>query len=336
MPLIDIHAHMVPKQFPADPAGGSNARWPCMQCHPTDPSQATVIIGGKPFRAIDDRCWNTERRLESMGLDGIDAQALSPMPELLSYWFSAEDTIVMGRHIAEAIGGMMAKAPKHFYGLGMAPLQNPDKAAEELLVLKRDFGMCGVEIGTNVLGKNLGDPEFRVFFAAAEELGMAVFIHPLNPLGQDRWGSVPALAPIAAFPMDTALAAASLVYAKVMQAHPKLRLAFSHGGGAAMTVLNRMQQIWNSAPEMLHPLPEAPLTTARRFYYDTLVYEPALLRALRDMFGADRLIIGTDDPFAIRQQKPAAFVRSCGLAESEIAAVLGGNARNFLGIANHA
>jgi len=101
-------------------------------------------------------------------------------------------------------------------------------------------------------------------------------------------------------------------------------------------VLNRMQQIWNSAPEMLQPLPEAPLATARRFYYDTLVYEPALLRALRDMFGADRLIIGTDDPFAIRQKNPGAFVRGCELAESEIAAVLGGNARNFLGIAGQA
>lgn len=332
MKTIDVHAHIVPQNFPVDPQGGKNMRWPCMQCDANDPAKATVMIGGKPFRAIDDRCWNVDRRLSVMAQDGVDVQVLSPMPELLSYWFDVEDTVVMGRHLAQTLRDMIDAAPAHFYGLGMVPLQDPDRAAQELAVLKRDYGLHGVEIGTNVLGKDLGDPRFDVFFAAAEELGMVVFIHPLNPVGQERWGAVPVLAPIAAFPMDTALAVTSLVYAKVMQAHPKLRLAFSHGGGSAMTALNRMQQIWKSAPEMMQPLPEAPLATARRFYYDTLVYEPALLRALKDMFGAQQLMIGTDDPFPIRQQKPGEFLQTGGFSDAELNAMRGGNALRFLGV----
>lgn len=332
MKTIDIHAHIVPQNFPADPSGGKNNRWPCMQCDANDAAKATILIGGKPFRALDDRCWNVDRRLSYMAQDGVDIQVLSPMPELLSYWFDVEETVVMGRHLAQTLRDMIDAAPGHFYGLGMVPLQDPDRAAEELLVLKRDYGLHGVEIGTNILGKDLGDPRFKVFFAAAEELGMAIFVHPLNPVGQERWGSVPVLAPIAAFPIDSALAAASMVYAQTLHAFPKLRIALSHGGGSAMTVLNRMQQIWKSAPEMMHALPEAPLKTARRFYYDTLVYEAPLLRALASMFGTGQLIIGTDDPFPIRQQKPGDFLRSSGFAGTELDAMLGANALRFLGI----
>ncbi len=333
MKTIDVHAHMVPQDFPDDPSGGKNPRWPCMQCHATDPTRATVMMGGKPFRPIDDRCWNVDRRLSFMAEDGVDIQALSPMPELLSYWFSVEDTVVMGRHLAQTLRGMIDKAPKNFYGLGMVPLQDPDRAAEELVVLKRDFGLHGVEIGTHVMGKDLGDPRFKVFFAAAEELGMALFVHGLQPVGEERWGTNPLMGGLLGYPLDSALASASLINGQVMKAFPKLRLAFSHGGGSAMTVVNRLQKVWKSAPQMAAASPESPLETARRFYYDSLVYEPALLRAAAELFGADRLMIGTDDPFPIRQQKPGDFLRECGFSGAELDGMLGGNAGRFLGLA---
>ncbi|HAD25581.1 MAG TPA: amidohydrolase [Alphaproteobacteria bacterium] len=332
MKVVDIHAHMVPKDFPTDPSGGKNPRWPCMQCNAQDASKATVMIADKPFRAIDDRCWDVDRRLEDMRAEGVDAQALSPMPELLSYWFDADDTIVMGRHIAEAIGGMIQKAPEHFYGLGMVPLQDPVRAAEELAVLKRDFGLHGVQIATNIMGKDLGDPHFTPFFAAAEELDMPVFVHGLQPVGQERWGANPMMGALAGYPLDSALAVASLINAQILNKFPKLRLSFSHGGGAAATVLNRMTQAWRSAPAMQKAMPQSPLEMARGFYYDTLVYEPALLRFLVELFGADRIFIGTDYPFPIRQVDPAAFLRDCGLAEGAMDAMMGGNALRFLGV----
>lgn len=333
MKTIDIHAHIVPQNFPADPSGGKNNRWPSMQCDAKDPSRATVMIGGKPFRPVDERCWNVDARLATMAEDGVDIQVLSPMPELLSYWFNVEETVVMGRHLAQTLRNMMDAAPAHFYGLGMVPLQDPDRAAEELLVLKRDYGLQGVQIGTHVMGKDLGDPRFRVFFAAAAELGMAVFAHGLQPVGEERWGSNPLMGGLLGYPLDSAIAAASLINGEVMHAHPGLRMGFSHGGGSAMTVINRLQKVYKSAPQMAAAMPEAPLETARRFYYDTLVYEPALLRAIKDLFGADRLMIGTDDPFPIRQQKPGDFLRESGVSAAELPGILGGNALRFLGVA---
>ncbi len=99
-----------------------------------------------------------------------------------------------------------------------------------------------------------------------------------------------------------------------------------------MTVVNRLQKGWKSAPQLAATMPEAPLATARRFYFDTLVYEPALLRAIKELFGADRLMVGTDDPFPIRQQKPGDFLRESGVSEAELPGMLGGNALRFLGI----
>ncbi len=333
MKTIDIHAHIVPQNFPADPSGGKNNRWPSMRCDAKDPSRATVMIGDKPFRPVDDRCWNVDRRLTCMAEDGVDIQVLSPMPELLSYWFNVEETIIMGRHLAQTLRTMMDAAPAHFYGLGMVPLQDPDRAAQELAILKRDYGLQGVQIGTHVMGKDLGDARFKVFFAAAAELGMAVFAHGLQPVGEERWGSNPLMGGLLGYPLDSALAAASLINGQVMRAHPDLRLGFSHGGGSAMTVINRLQKVWKSAPQMAAAMPEAPLATARRFYYDTLVYEPALLRAVKDLFGADRLMIGTDDPFPIRQQRPGDFLRESGVSAAELPGILGGNALRFLGVA---
>ncbi|MDO9460799.1 MAG: amidohydrolase family protein, partial [Alphaproteobacteria bacterium] len=277
--------------------------------------------------------WNVDRRLTFMAEDGVDIQVLSPMPELLSYWFNVEETVVMGRHIAQTLRNMIDRAPANFYGLGMVPLQDPDRAAKELEVLKRDYGLHGVQIGTHVMGKDLGDPCFKVFFAAAAELGMAIFVHGLQPVGEERWGANPLMGGLLGYPIDSAIAAASLINGQVMKSHPALRLGFSHGGGSAMTVVNRLQKVWKSAPQMAAAMPEAPLETARRFYYDTLVYEPALLRAVREMFGAGQLMVGTDDPFPIRQQKPGEFLRECGIAGAELDAILGGNALRFLGIA---
>ena len=141
-----------------------------------------------------------------------------------------------------------------------------------------------------------------------------------------------AICTLAGYPLDSALAVASLINAQILNKFPKLRLSFSHGGGAAATVLNRMTQAWRSAPAMQKAMPQSPLEMARGFYYDTLVYEPALLRFLVELFGADRIFIGTDYPFPIRQVDPAAFLRDCGLAEGAMDAMMGGNALRFLGV----
>jgi aminocarboxymuconate-semialdehyde decarboxylase len=327
MTVIDVHNHVVPAEFPAAADPGVAARWPCMRHGAA--GDATVMMGDTAFRAIDDRCWNMPRRLAEMDAEGVDVQVLSPMPELLSYWLPAEHALTIARHVNEAIAGMIAVAPARFAGLGMVPMQDPDLAARELSALKRDHGLAGVEIGSNVNGIVPGDPRFDGFFAEAERLDLAVFIHALHPVATERIVGPPRTAPFVLFPIDTGIAAASLITGGTLRKYPKLRVGFSHGGGVLASILPRLQFGWR-LETMLQDSFASPIETARRLFYDNLVYDAATQRHLIATFGASQIFLGSDYPFVARQARPGDTLAELSPAERE--AMSSENARRFLGL----
>src|SRR5262249_10763324 len=152
----------------------------------------------------------------------------------------------------------------------MAPLQDPEAAAAELACMKNDLGLVGVEIGSNINGVSPGDPKFDVFYREAERLGLAIFVHALHPTMKDRLVGPGRLQPLIAFPTDVGLAAASMVSGGVLQKFPKLRVAFSHGGGTFLSFLPRLQDGWDKF-EALQTAFGNPTQTARAFYYDNIV-----------------------------------------------------------------
>ena len=326
---IDIHTHIVPASFPPALEGAADLPWPSVEhgdsCH------ARVLIGGKPYRDIEDNCWNAARRVEEMTAMGIARQVLSPMPELLSYWLPPADARRLSRYINEQIAGLVAEAPERFAGFGMVPLHDVPAAIEELDHLTRALGLTGVEIGTNIDGKPIGDPEFAPFFAEAEARGVPIFVHPLHPAGMDRLVGPPVLEQAVAFPCETGLAIASLLTSGLISRHPKLRIAFSHGGGTFGQMLPRLQHAWTLAPGLKKAMPESPRDLARTLYYDTLVYDGTALRFLIDQFGTDRLLVGTDYPFAIMEREPLARLAAIGLAPDELDLTTRANALRFLG-----
>src|SRR3954454_10056947 len=172
-----MHTHVVPESFP--PAGNraSADRWPSMD-H-TAPGRANVMIQGHNFRTVSEQCWSPARRTSDLEKEGADAQVISPMPELLAYWFTPEDGLEMSRYVNEDIARLVQAAPTQLYGLGMVPLQDPDLAAQELSEIKR-MGLLGVELGSKILDKSLGEPQFLSFFQEVERQGLAVFVHALH------------------------------------------------------------------------------------------------------------------------------------------------------------
>src|SRR5262249_49977106 len=155
----------------------------------------------------------------------------------------------------------------------------------------------GVEIATHVNGVSIGDPRFEPFFAAAERLSAAVFVHALHPAGRDRLVGAGAQEQVVAFPGDVALGIASLITGGTLERHPKLRIAFSHAGGAFGMLLPRMQHAWQRMPKIKESIARAPEEYARWLYYDTLTYSARALRFVIETFGADRVMVGTDYPF---------------------------------------
>jgi aminocarboxymuconate-semialdehyde decarboxylase len=326
---IDIHTHIVPERFPAYAGKGRDVPWPAMAeahaCH------KHVMISGKVYRTVADGAWSVPRRIETMGAMRVTKQALSPMPELLSYWLPLEDGKALIRYLNEQIAEMIALAPERFVGLGAVPLQDVESGIRELEFVLQDLKFSGVEIASHVNGVSIGDARFEPFFAAAEKLGAAVFVHPLRPAGQER--IVGAFTEQAVcFPGDIALAAASLITGGIAARHPKLRIAFSHGGGAFSMLLPRLVHAWNAIPKAKESLAESPAVYAKRFFYDALVFEPRAVRYIIDSFGASQVCVGSDFPFNMGDTDPLAKLEKAGLEAGVLEAIRAGNARRFLGI----
>jgi aminocarboxymuconate-semialdehyde decarboxylase len=324
---IDIHTHVVPYDLPVYPGTAGGSSWPSM-VESSRCNHRSVMIDGKVFRTVSHECWDVRQRLNHMEAIGIGRQVLSPMPELLSYWMPAQDALVICRHINETIAAMVAEAPDRFAALGCVPLQDPELAARELERLMAQGTFRGVEIGTNVDGTVIGHPRFEPFFAAAERLGAAIFVHPLRPAGLDRLVGPPGLVQLVAFPGENALAAASLITGGVLDRHPNLRIAISHGGGGFALTLARLAAGWDQLDLGQR---RSPLEQARSLYYDTLVYDQHTLEHLISTFGATQLCVGTDHPFLIQDLEPVQRLDRLDVDARTRRLLLVDNALRFLG-----
>ena len=328
--LIDVHTHVCPAAFNVPDELRRNKRMPCMCA--TAPGAADMLIEDKLFRKLDLRSWDISRRLEDMARDGVSRQVLSPMPELLSYWFEPRDGAMMCDCMNGVIAAMIASAPAQFGGLGMVPLQDIPASVAYLRRIKTEFGLAGVQIGTNILGAQLGDARFDPFWEAAEALGLAVFIHPLHPMTARALPDVtPLFHPLIGFPIDSALAGASLLLAGVPVRFPRLRLALSHGGGGLAPIVHRMDQGWASMKPARDALAAKPSEMAARFFYDTNVYDRPYLTYLAQEVAPGQIFLGTDYPYEIMQAKPAPYLTGLDLPESEVQSITFGAALRFLG-----
>ncbi|KAF1018727.1 MAG: hypothetical protein GAK30_03529 [Paracidovorax wautersii] len=327
---IDVHSHVVPENFPAYIGARLPAEWPSMAaahaCH------RHVMIAGKVYRTVSDQCWDVGRRLEDLPGMGLSMQVISPMPELLSYWMAAADAQPLLRYLNDQMAAMVEQGRGRLLALGAVPLQDLDLAIRELEYVVGTLGFKGVEIGSNINGVPIGSPDLDPFFEACEALGAAVFVHALRPAGMDRLVGPAPLQQVLAYPVDVGLAAASAITGGLLARRPKLRIGFSHGGGALASLLPRLEQGWRVFPTLKDSMALSPAEQARQFFYDTLVFDTATLQHLVHCFGASQLMIGSDYPFNFHERQPVERI-AAALGDALAArALIDGNARRFLGI----
>jgi len=327
---IDIHSHVVPESFPAYTGVGRNVPWPSMA--PAHACHAHVMIEGKVYRTVHESSWMSGTRVKDMDERAIGMQALSPMPELLSYWLPAKDAQVLVRYVNDQIASMVTRFPERFCGLGAVPLQDVELAVRELEYVMHELKFQGVELASHVNGVSIADARFEPFFAAAEKLGAAVFVHALRPIGQDRIVG-PVSEQAACFPGDIGLCAASMITSGMAERHPNLRIAFSHGGGVLAVLLGRLNRAWDLTAKLKETLPQKPGAYAKRFYYDAIVFEPATLKLMMEIYGTSQIVLGSDYPFPMGEPDPVGFLARCALDPKAEAAILRANAERFLGLA---
>jgi aminocarboxymuconate-semialdehyde decarboxylase len=325
---IDLHTHIVPEHWEDFASRYGGGRWPRLVHR--DPCRAAIMTGDAVFREITDRSWDPERRIEDMSRLGIDRQVLSPPPVMFCYWAEARAGQAFARMQNESVAAIVARHPQRFLGMATVPLQDPSVAIEELRHARERLDLRAVEIGTCPAGRDFDDPALFPFFAACRDLGMAVFVHPAEPLvGQERltkWY----FPLIVGNPLETAVAISKLIFGGVLERLPDLRICFAHGGGAFPFTLGRLDHGWSVRPEGPEAIPKPPREYAQRLHFDSLTHSAANLRFLVAEFGADRVAMGSDYPFDMGSPDPVSAVGEAGLDPGARAFVEGGTAARFL------
>ena len=328
---IDLHTHILPERWPDLRERYGYGGFVQMEHHA--PCCARMVVDGKPFRDVQDNVWSPTRRIEECDRHGVRMQVLSTVPVMFSYWAKPADGLDLSRLLNDHIAAVVAEHPSRFAGLGTLPLQATDLAVEELRRCVQDLGLAGVQIGSHVNGFNLNHASIFPVFEAAQDLGAAVFVHPWDMLGKDRmtkyW-----LPWLVGMPADTALAICSVIFGGVLERLPRLRIAFAHGGGAFFGTLGRIEHGFITRPDLCAvDNPINPREYLGRFYVDSLVHDPEMLRLLIRMVGAERVALGSDYPFPLGEERPGTLIESLDELTAPVKQrLLAGTAAEFLGL----
>jgi len=325
---IDVHTHILPKEIPnwKDRFGYGGF----ISLDHYKPCCARMVRDdGVSFRDVDENCWEPKVRIAECDIAAVDVQVLSTVPVMFNYWAKPQDGAEIARFLNDHIAEIVAEFPLRFIGLGTVPMQDTELAIKELKRCKT-IGLAGVQIGTNVNQLNLGEPRFFEFFKACTDLGMAVFVHPWDMMGekdmQKYW-----LPWLVGMPAEVSRSICSLIFAGVLERLPRLRICFAHGGGSFPATVGRIEHGFNVRPDLCAvDNPHDPRKYLSQMYFDSLVHDPAVLDYLVKLVGAERIMLGTDYPFPLGELEPGKLIASMEYDESTRSQLLHGTALDWL------
>jgi len=325
---IDIHAHIIVPEITLD-------RKPAETWRPKvtwEDGRQIVEFGGKRINSALREFVSIETILEEQDKAGVDIVVLTPWSSLFFYDADLESALQANQIQNDALAKLAAENGARVAALGTVPMQNSDAAVNELKRVVNDLGLPGVEIGTNVNGTYLGDPLFRPFWKAAEELGALVQIHPVSGLGGKTRGEY-YLWNAYANPAETALTSAHMIMSGLMEEHPDLNICLFHGGGHLPYQIGRLDRAFEMRPEARQRISAPPSSYLKRFYFDTVTHSSQALAFLVQLVGVSQLMLGSDYPFDMGYDRPAELVQGLEvLGPAEKLAVQGGNARRLLNL----
>jgi aminocarboxymuconate-semialdehyde decarboxylase len=270
--------------------------------------KACMMKADKVFRVVEENSFNEVVRLDEMDATGVSKQVLSTIPVLFNYWAKPEHGLETSRFFNDHIAEVVSRYPERFTGIGTLPMQDVDLAIGEMERCVKDLKMPGIEISTNVNGKNLNEKEFFLFYVAAEKLNCSLFVHPWEMMGEDKmqryW-----LPWLVGMPAETSRAICSMIFGGVLEKFPTLKIAFAHGGGSFPFTVGRIGHGFDVRPDLvavdnnIHPK-----NYLGKFWVDSLVHDAQALEYLIRVIGDDKICLGSDYPFPLGEHHPGKLI----------------------------
>ncbi|MET9427178.1 amidohydrolase family protein [Streptomyces sp. NPDC003036] len=326
-PTVDVHAHVLLPQIDALVAGlPGHAEAGELDARRNGP--AALAVSGAMVRDRIPALTDPAVRLARMDAQGVDVQLVSPSPSHYHYWADAHTAEKVCRLANEATATHCAAAPDRLRGLGLVPLQHPEQTVAAL-DHALEQGLAGVEISSHAPGRELSDLAYEPLWARAEKAGAIIFLHPFGcTLDErlDQWY----LSNTVGQPAENAVALSHLIFSGVLDRHPGLKIVAAHGGGYLPTHIGRSDHAWRARADASAGCAQPPSSYLRRLYFDSLVHDHRVLRALVETAGADRVLLGSDFPFDMGCDDPVGALRAADLSAADFHAVRGANAAALL------
>lgn len=326
---IDVHAHVIPAEVLATLERDGHGYG--IEVLRQDGLKAVRVAGDEAWPVRADLV-DVGQRLAAMDRAGVSTQILSSWINLTAYALDDTAGARFCRMFNQALAGLVEAHPGRFLALASAPLQTPQRAADELRHAIGRLGMVGVEIATTVKGTELDDRDLDPFWSAAQELGAIVLVHPMDPMA-GRGVARYFLGNAVGRPAETTIAVGHLILGGVLERFQELRICVVHGGGFLPYQRGRLDRAYLAKPGLAAVnLTRAPSVWLRQLYYDTVVHDPGVLAWLVDFAGADHVLLGSDYPFEMGDPDPVGTVRSVpGLDDRQRHLILRGNLERLIG-----
>ncbi|MGB6535724.1 MAG: amidohydrolase family protein [Xanthobacteraceae bacterium] len=291
----------------------------------------TKALGAKQEADIR-ACFALDRRLTDLDAMGVDIQMIAPAPPQCYYTVPLEIAVKAARMVNDGVAAFCAQKPERFKPFCSVPMLDGHEAASELERCVAKLGFTGVEILTNVAGRELSDAAFAPFWKKADELGALVMIHPNGFTEASRLSRF-YFNNVIGNPLETTIALHYLIFDGVLERHPKLKILAVHGGGYLGAYPGRIDHAWGARSDSHGSLPLAPTEYLKRVYVDTVVFTPDQLAELVRVFGADHVLMGTDYPYDMAEFDPLGHLACVDdFDQSTVVAIAGGNAKRLLGL----
>jgi predicted TIM-barrel fold metal-dependent hydrolase len=282
---------------------------------------------------------NIEHRLEDMDRLGVDVHVLT-IPAPGADRFEGDGASKIARIANDAIAAIARKHPKRFIGFFTLPTCNVKASLDELERSVNELGLRGFGCFANLNGQALDREELFPIYERLGKYKLPIYIHPTAPLATEATGIdiMPTL--IFGWAFDSTVAMTRLVYGRVLERFPDINFVVADVGGVLAFFAQRAINIYAGRTEEIcqrYGLKENPLDSFRRFYVDTADHPASTLRCVKDFFGADRMVLGSNYPYGPEEgcllvKNSLKAIDGLELNATEKEKILGGNAARILGI----